>query len=239
MFEPDIYNNTYGKHAYAVTTDKNLTIDCGKAVSTGDVSGVTFYSAGFDYGGKFYASEGDKVAVKLNKETPVSYTTTINASAGSYENGVLTMPAYNVLITASTKINRYNVTLPEDIEIINGAELTDGKADYGTEIKFKPAGNYVANYVKLNWTTVEGAEKYAVCGYIGGKWQILAQGITTSYILNDLTAGKNYKVAVITKLNGKWVYDVSNAITVTPKAEAAPAPTYPVITSQVSGGSSS
>ena len=59
--------------------------------------------------------------------------------------------------------------------------------------------------------------------------------MTTSYILNDLTAGKNYKVAVIAKLNGKWVYDVSNAITVTPKAEAAPAPTYPVITSQVSG----
>ena len=89
------------------------------------------------------------------------------------------------------------------------------------------------NAVKLTWTAVEGAEKYAVCGLSGSTWKILAQGSNTSYVLNGLKAGTEYKVAVIAKINGRWNTDYSNAVTVTPKEAKASA--YPVVKSQVSG----
>jgi hypothetical protein len=89
------------------------------------------------------------------------------------------------------------------------------------------------NAVKLTWTAVEGAEKYAVCGLSGSTWKILAQGSSTSYVLSGLKAGTEYKVAVIAKINGRWNTDYSNAVTVTPKEAKASA--YPVVKSQVSG----
>ena len=71
--------------------------------------------------------------------------------------------------------------------------------------------------VKLTWSKVDGAEKYGVAGYVNGKWVVLAEGEGNSYVIKGLTAGKQYKVAVITKINGQWIKDVSNAITITPK----------------------
>jgi hypothetical protein len=73
--------------------------------------------------------------------------------------------------------------------------------------------------VKLTWDAVEGAEKYAVCGYVSGNWKLIEEGAGTSYVLNGLTSGNEYKVAVIAKVNGAWERDFSNAITVSPKIE--------------------
>ncbi len=87
--------------------------------------------------------------------------------------------------------------------------------------------------VKLTWAEVNGAEKYAVCGYVNNKWHKLAEGVGTSYIVKKLKADTNYKVAVIAKVNGKWNRDVSNAIIVTPKKVAVSK--YPIVTSEVSG----
>ena len=84
--------------------------------------------------------------------------------------------------------------------------------------------------VKLDWTKTEGAKKYAVCGYADGKWKILTEGFSNSYVLNDLKAGTNYKVAVIAMVDGRWQQDFSNAVTVTPAASK-----YPRVTSEVSG----
>lgn len=87
--------------------------------------------------------------------------------------------------------------------------------------------------VKLKWNEVDGAESYAVFGYISGKWQSLAQGNTTSYVLKNLTPGQEYKVAVIARFNGVWnTSDMSNAITVTPNATSNK---YPTATAQVQG----
>ena len=86
--------------------------------------------------------------------------------------------------------------------------------------------------VRLTWTAVKNAEKYAVCGFINNRWQKLADGNGTSYTLKNLKAGTNYKVAVIAMVGGKWKQDFSNAIIVTPnKAESG----YPKVTSEVSG----
>ena len=64
-----------------------------------------------------------------------------------------------------------------------------------------------------------GAEKYAVCGYVSGKWQMIAQGNGTSYVLKNLKTGTNYKIAVAVMVNGEWKMDSSKAITVTPLEE--------------------
>ncbi len=79
-----------------------------------------------------------------------------------------------------------------------------------------PTISYISgdNCVKLTWTSVKNAEKYAVCGYINNKWQKLAEGSDTSYIVKNLKAGTEYKVAVIAMTDGEWNTDFSNAITV-------------------------
>ncbi|SDA28561.1 hypothetical protein SAMN02910447_02904 [Ruminococcus sp. YE71] len=63
--------------------------------------------------------------------------------------------------------------------------------------------------------------------YINGTWTPLAECDENTYILKGLEAGKQYKVAVITKLDGKWFTDVSNAITVTPNTVVTTK--YPVV----------
>lgn len=73
------------------------------------------------------------------------------------------------------------------------------------------------NSVKLTWNEIDGAKKYAVAGYVAGKWKKLAEGYNTSYVLKGLKPGKEYKVAVSANIDGRWVTDFSNAIVVTPK----------------------
>ncbi len=90
-----------------------------------------------------------------------------------------------------------------------------------------PTISYTAldSSVKLDWTSVSGATKYSVVGYVNGKWTKLAETSGTSYTVKNLTAGTNYKVAVVAYVNGSWNLDYSNAITVTPKAASATYPT--------------
>lgn len=67
----------------------------------------------------------------------------------------------------------------------------------------------------LNWDAVNGAEKYAVYGYVNGSWTKFKETDDTSYIVKGLSAGNDYEVAVIAKFNGEWYEDFSKAITVT------------------------
>ena len=83
--------------------------------------------------------------------------------------------------------------------------------------------------VKLEWNAVDGAEQYGIAGYIDGKWTLLDKTNDTSFILTPLTAGEEYRVAVVTKLNGKWFNDFSKSILVSPKAPEVHV--YPQITS--------
>ena len=85
--------------------------------------------------------------------------------------------------------------------------------------------------VKLTWNTVSGAQKYGIAGYQNGAWQLLDKTTGSSYILKNLKAGTNYKVAVIAMFNSNWNMDFSNAITVTPKE--ATVNLYPAVQTQV------
>ncbi|SEL31177.1 calcium-binding protein [Ruminococcus albus] len=112
------------------------------------------------------------------------------------------------------------------------AKATIGGKEYTDTYKYSPS-SYKSpdltfekgrNAVKLTWTEILEAEKYAVCGYAGGKWQMLAKGDGTSYVLKNLKAGTNYKVAVAVMVNGEWKMDASKAITVTPLEETTKYP---------------
>ncbi|MBE6872776.1 MAG: fibronectin type III domain-containing protein [Ruminococcus albus] len=61
------------------------------------------------------------------------------------------------------------------------------------------------NKFKLDWTAVDGAEKYGIAVYQGGKWSVKAtvNGDVTSFTSPEVAAG-TYKMVVCAKVNGKW-----------------------------------
>ncbi|SDA31923.1 hypothetical protein SAMN02910446_03528 [Ruminococcus sp. YE78] len=114
--------------------------------------------------------------------------------------------------------------------IINGKNYTDTKTVTIDKLNYTvPKITYVKGNggVQLDWTAVDGAESYAVVQYINNTWTPLAECDENTYILKGLTPGTQYKVAVVTKLDGKWFTDVSNAITVTPNTVVTTK--YPVV----------
>lgn len=62
------------------------------------------------------------------------------------------------------------------------------------------------NSVKLTWSKVDGATKYAVYQYIDGKYKSVASKVTaTSYTVKGLDSKKTYKFRVRAYVDGKWV----------------------------------
>jgi Ca2+-binding RTX toxin-like protein len=86
-----------------------------------------------------------------------------------------------------------------------------------------------ANSVKLSWTKVDAADMYGLYGYVSGKWQLISESKDTSFVINSLKAGTEYKVAVVSKIDGKWNKDTSNAVTVKTLDQAQSR--YPSVTS--------
>lgn len=126
-----------------------------------------------------------------------------------------------------------DVTLYTAVAVVDGVEYMSELTAKNNQVAKNPVVTYEAGEgaVKLNWEAVDGAEKYAVLGYQSGKWVKLGEGYSNSYTLDGLKAGKEYQVAVICKFDGKWLEDLSNAITVTPKAEEVQTTEYPTVTS--------
>lgn len=97
---------------------------------------------------------------------------------------------------------------PDAKVVVNSSNVSTSKTP---EIVYEKG----SGCAKLTWTAVAGAEKYAVAAFQNGSWTLLDQGYPTSYVLNGLKAGTEYKVAVIAMFNGEWNMDFTNAITVT------------------------
>lgn len=100
-----------------------------------------------------------------------------------------------------------------------------------SKLKYKaPALTYTKaiNAVNLSWAPVEDAERYGIAGYVNGKWQLLYNCEDTSFVLNGLTEGREYWIAVIPKCNGKWITDFSNAIVVSSQSTVG---RYPILSS--------
>ncbi|EXM40248.1 hypothetical protein RASY3_08795 [Ruminococcus albus SY3] len=112
------------------------------------------------------------------------------------------------------------------VGVISGVAAINASADTRT-VYTPPVVSYLKGNkaVKLSWNEIEGAERYAIAGYVNGEWKMLDRTTDTTYILSGLAANTEYRVAVIPMLNGKYVKDFSNSIVVTPK------PVYPKLTS--------
>ncbi|WP_294472358.1 hypothetical protein [uncultured Ruminococcus sp.] len=90
---------------------------------------------------------------------------------------------------------------------------------------------------RLSWNKIDGAEKYAICMMVDGKWTKYAEGYNNFYILNDLVPGTKYQVTVIPMVQNIWCSDFTHAITVEAKAEQSEnlPTTYPEVKTQVNG----
>ncbi|MBQ7784027.1 MAG: hypothetical protein IJ368_08670, partial [Oscillospiraceae bacterium] len=58
--------------------------------------------------------------------------------------------------------------------------------------------------VALNWTAVDGAEKYAVYTYVNGKWTCAGTRTELGMYVDGLTNGTKYGFAVKAYVNGAW-----------------------------------
>jgi hypothetical protein len=112
------------------------------------------------------------------------------------------------------------------VGVLGGVAAINASADTQT-VYTPPVISYLKGNkaVKLNWNEIDGAEKYAIAGYVDGEWKMIGRTEDTTYILSGLSANTEYRVAVLPMLNGKYVKDFSNNIVVTPK------PVYPTLTS--------
>ena len=118
----------------------------------------------------------------------------------------------------------------------NGAEITKSLVKKVTPYR-APAISFDngVKSVKLSWTQVEDADLYAICCYVSGKWQKIDEFKGTAYELNNLKANTDYKIAVFSRVNGKWKTDASNAVVVRPRS-ADSVSAYPEVTRFVSNG---
>ena len=90
---------------------------------------------------------------------------------------------------------------------IGGVESGENSA-YTASIKvyYKPAvkASSKDGAVILKWNKVEGAEKYRVYKYTGGKLVKVADTEANAVRLKNVTTGKTYKYAVKAYVDGKW-----------------------------------
>ena len=62
----------------------------------------------------------------------------------------------------------------------------------------------VESNLVIRWSEVSCAEKYAVAAFINNKWRIISECSETSCVLEGMTPGVEYKLAVMSKFNGEW-----------------------------------
>ena len=138
--------------------------------------------------------------------------------------------AKNLLVYVETEGDVSDDKTATNFYVDNFFAAADGTVINGPQavVVSQPTVSYVPgdSSADLTWTTVTGAEKYAVCVYSNGKWQKIAETGGNSYTLKGLLSGCKYNVAVITMTNGKWNNDLSNMIAVTPKGSSYPSISY-------------
>lgn len=83
------------------------------------------------------------------------------------------------------------------IEVQANSEMPDSFPKVETQVS--------GSKFKLDWTAVDGAEKYGIAVYQGGKWsvKVTVNGDVTSFTSPEVAAG-TYKMVVCAKVNGKW-----------------------------------
>jgi hypothetical protein len=229
--------------------DTDAKVSVKRIEPTADTAGSVTYTAAVIWNGEYYVDTKVEILDKLSDvkmpvitaeqgDSSVKLTWTSSQGAQKYAVCGLVNNTWKILaqgyqtsyvLTKLTPGTNYKVAV---IPMVNG----EWKMDYSNAITVTPNPIKVPtitveqgdNAIKFNWTVVEVAEKYAVCGQVSGKWTMLDEVDVkkTSYVLRNLKPGTKYTVAVIAKVGGKWVTDVSNKVTVTTKLPAMPTISY-------------
>ena len=216
------------------------------------VEGNIAYYKGTD--GKFYVTDGDGYKEISEKDTVIETTDSHTfgepefvwaddytakakftcADCGAEETFdaevelVKTAPTYTenglYVYTASYEVDGNVYTDTKEV-VINSPEPID--------VTYTPG----EKSARLSWNKIDGAEKYAICMMVDGKWTKYAEGYNNFYILNDLVPGTKYQVTVIPMVQNIWCSDFTHAITVEAKAEQSEIlpTTYPEVKTQVNG----
>ena len=216
------------------------------------VEGNIAYYKGTD--GKFYVTDGDGYKEISEKDTVIEKTDSHTfgepefvwaddytakakftcADCGAEETFdaevelVKTAPTYTkdglYVYTASYEVDGNVYTDTKEV-VINSPEPID--------VTYTPG----EKSARLSWNKIDGAEKYAICMMVDGKWTKYAEGYNNFYTLNDLVPGTKYQVTVIPMVQNIWCSDFTHAITVEAKAEQSEIlpTTYPEVKTQVNG----
>ena len=133
----DTDDGTQGKHGYSVTAGENVSFVPAGDAAQYEVSGITAYenNSCLQYNGTFYAGSEDEVSLILeHPAVPTDYTFSgYTASAGTLNDGVLTMPAENVTISGKfefidgigARLVGRSITVEDDVSVNFYMELSD------------------------------------------------------------------------------------------------------------------
>ena len=133
------------------------------------------------------------------------------------------------VINSHSETKRYSLQRYYEAKInLGGKEYTDTLISSDNEddnLPLEPIkrsdiyfdSNYVGGRVRVSnaekYLSEHGYDKtikYGYCGYINGRWKMLAESYKPYYILTDLKPDTFYKMAVIYKIEGVWIKDFSN-----------------------------
>ena len=89
--------------------------------------------------------------------------------------------------------------------------------------------------VKLTWSGVDGAERYGVYYYIGGKWSFAGHTTELTYEVSGLANGSRYGFAVKAYVNGAWTAVTSADMVYAQPAGSTVTSDKPVITKAEAG----
>jgi hypothetical protein len=191
-----------GNEEYYTDADGNYYIDCDDGIFLQIDAGEEAIPASHTYGEPEWTwDENNNATATFECEKGDSVGTVEAEVTSKTENG-------KTVYTATVEF--------EDKTYTNTKEVTIPKPASAVKFTYKPGDNSVA----LSWDEFEGAEKYAVCGYVSGKWQLIKEVTDTGTIVRGLTAGAEYKMAVIPYVNGEWIKNFNGAVMVAPNPPA-------------------
>lgn len=132
-----------------------------------------------------------------------------------------------VKTTTDTSVTFKNLTNGETYKFMvkytmNGRTYSTGAAGkFTVKVYYKPIAKATAgrNRIKLSWTEVPNAEKYAIYKYVDGKAVKITETTKLSIIIKGLKPDTEYKYIVRAYVDGKWTeMKISDIVTVKTKA---------------------
>ncbi len=139
----------------------------------------------------------------------VEYARASGISAVIWDNNA--KDSFQFIDRSTAKVTYQNII---DAVVKGGKPALSSSSSSGSSDKTTTSGNSTKpvlkakvsqNQVTLSWNKVEGATKYTVYKYTGGKYKAVKKSMTgTKLTIKNLKSGTTYKYIVRAYVNGKW-----------------------------------